>query len=67
MPTRISGWIVALALLGATLLWRHEVEIVSWRYILAAMAAWIVLGEAAWQALRLLAPAGRQFWRYPGA
>ena len=57
MPTRISGWIVALALLGATFLWPHEGEIVSWRDILAPVAAWIVLGEAAYWAMRAIAPA----------
>ena len=57
MPTRIAGWIVALGLLGATLLLPREGAAVPWRDILAPMAAWIVLGEAAYWAMRAIAPA----------
>ena len=57
MPTRISGWIAALALLLASFLLSQEDDLVSWQSMLPVMAAWIVLGEAAFWAMRLLAPA----------
>ena len=57
MPTRISGWIVALGLAAATILLADEGASVPWRDILLLALPWIVLGEAAYWAMRLVAPA----------
>ena len=57
MPTRISGWIVALGLAAATILLADDGASVPWRDILMLALPWIVLGEAAYWAMRLVAPA----------
>ena len=60
MPTRLSGWIVALALLVAPLLMPQMTGVVPWWDMAPGMAAWIVLGEAAYWAMRLVAPSAPQ-------
>lgn len=57
MPTRIACWIAALALGGAATLMPAEDSAVPMRDILTLMVAWIVLGEAACRAMRMIAPA----------
>lgn len=57
MPTRFSGWCVALGLVLVALLVPPPHEPDPWRDMLPFMAAWIVLGEVAWWAMRLIAPA----------
>ncbi len=57
MPTRFSGWCVALGLMLSSQLMPQGSDLVPWRDMLLPAIAWIVLGEAGYWAMRLVAPA----------